>query len=257
MAEKEIQIVFGDGSKVGLFTLLTTFSSCHRFTSSSHISVYKSRRNLLRVTSKVVRSARGRMEERDCQTRAETPPTHAFFDKSRTSSRISGIFVNSEPRPGVPNGSSSRSDSNSVKMDLQDGSRTPGSIYDTDSDTQTVKREASPEVPTVASHQVSSNKNGKQGSPSKKPPKAPVQLISHYPRAEEAALATFETLETNLYQYKYLGKSKVQEDAMACECSYKPGLRAVLIMSRNAEQISCQVTPSTKPAVQIPIVSID
>lgn len=71
---------------------------------------------------------------------------------------------------------------------------------------------------------VSDSKSlGKAGSPSKKGGKVPVQLIPDCPRAEDAAVATFERLETNTHQYKYLGKSKVQEDAMACECQFKPG----------------------------------
>ncbi|KAG8835930.1 histone methyltransferase set2 [Serendipita sp. 399] len=57
----------------------------------------------------------------------------------------------------------------------------------------------------------------------KKLTKAPVQLIPHCPIAEEEALQTFETLEVNWHQYKYLGKSKLQEDAMTCECNYKQG----------------------------------
>jgi [histone H3]-lysine36 N-trimethyltransferase len=55
---------------------------------------------------------------------------------------------------------------------------------------------------------------------------APMQLIGHLLRAEEAAFATFERLETNWYQYKTLGRSKVQEDAMSCECQFRPGILA-------------------------------
>ena len=61
------------------------------------------------------------------------------------------------------------------------------------------------------------------------PPKkgaAPVQLIGHLLRAEEAAFATFERLETNWHQYKTLGRSKVQEDAMSCECQFRLGILA-------------------------------
>jgi histone-lysine N-methyltransferase SETD2 len=142
-------------------------------------------------------------------------------------------------------------------MELKDDSETSGSGSNTDSDAQTVKRGASPDVPAGPSRTTSSNKSVKQSSPSKKPSKTPVQLIAHYPRADDAALATFETLETNWHQYKYLGKSKVQEDAMACECYYKPGLQAVLFMARHAKSITLQVTPSTQLAVHVPIVSTD
>lgn len=51
-----------------------------------------------------------------------------------------------------------------------------------------------------------------------------VQLIGHLPRAEKAAFATFERLESNWHQYKTLGRSKVQEDAMSCECQFRPGI---------------------------------
>jgi len=55
---------------------------------------------------------------------------------------------------------------------------------------------------------------------------APVQLVGHLPRAEKAAFATFERLESNWHQYKTLGRSKVQEDAMSCECQFRPGILA-------------------------------
>jgi len=57
---------------------------------------------------------------------------------------------------------------------------------------------------------------------------APVQLIANLPRAENAAFATFERLETNWHQYKTLGRSKVQEDAMTCECQFRLGISAFL-----------------------------
>ena len=52
----------------------------------------------------------------------------------------------------------------------------------------------------------------------------PVQLVGHLPRAEKTAFATFERLESNWHQYKTLGRSKVQEDAMSCECQFRPGI---------------------------------
>jgi hypothetical protein len=57
---------------------------------------------------------------------------------------------------------------------------------------------------------------------------APVQLIADLPRAEDAAFATFERLETNWHQYKTLGRSKVQEDAMSCECQFRLGILTFL-----------------------------
>jgi hypothetical protein len=164
------------------------------------------------------------MEDPGFKRRSESPPTHAFSNVSWSSDQNSASSTSSEPFLGNRNGSNGRNGSHSLKMEDNDGSRTPESGSNTDSDAQTVKREASPDAPAGPSRTTSSNKNVKQSSPLKKPSKAPIQLIAHYPRAEEAALATFETLETNWHQYKYLGKSKVQEDAMACECYYKPGL---------------------------------
>jgi len=55
-----------------------------------------------------------------------------------------------------------------------------------------------------------------------------LQLIGHLPRSEQAAFATFERLDSNWHQYKTLGRSKVQEDAMSCECQFRPGISAFL-----------------------------
>ncbi|CCA66479.1 related to SET2-Histone methyltransferase [Serendipita indica DSM 11827] len=58
---------------------------------------------------------------------------------------------------------------------------------------------------------------------SKKQQKLTVQLITDYPRAEEEALRTFHRLDTNWLQNRQMAKPKIQEDAMGCECYYKPG----------------------------------
>lgn len=162
------------------------------------------------------------MEHPSIKMRSPSPSNNAFSNNLWNYAQSTATSVSSEPVSAVRNGSQSRSDSVSVKMEIKSESETPRSVSNTDSDGQTVKREASPSDP---SRTTSSKQSTKQNSPSKKSSKPPVQLIPHYPRAEEEALQTFETLETNWHQYKYLGKSKVKEDAMTCECYYKPGLR--------------------------------
>ncbi|KIM29208.1 hypothetical protein M408DRAFT_328900 [Serendipita vermifera MAFF 305830] len=160
------------------------------------------------------------MEQPGFKTRSPSPPNYAFSSNSWDYPQKSASSVTSDSVSATRNGAHSRNGSHLVKMEVNNGSETPSSESNTDSDGQTVKREPSPSShpPTTPSKQ-----SVKQSSSSKKSSKLPVQLIPHFPRAEEDALATFETLETNWHQYKYLGKSKVQEDAMACECSYKPG----------------------------------
>lgn len=101
--------------------------------------------------------------------------------------------------------------------------QTPPTETQSDSEDYETKEETSPEPSFTPSTSAPPQQPTKQKSPSKRPAKAPVQLIPHCPRAEKAAHATFEELDTNWHQYKYLGRTKVQEDAMACECQYKPG----------------------------------
>lgn len=56
-----------------------------------------------------------------------------------------------------------------------------------------------------------------------KPPKAPVQLIGHLPRAEEDAMKTFTEIPANHYQYSTLGKSREALESMTCDCQYEHG----------------------------------
>ncbi|KAI0830234.1 hypothetical protein BC628DRAFT_1313213 [Trametes gibbosa] len=57
-----------------------------------------------------------------------------------------------------------------------------------------------------------------------KPPKAPVQLIGHLPRAEDEAMGTFIELPDNHYQYSTLGKSRESFEGMTCDCQYEHGV---------------------------------
>ncbi|OSD00004.1 hypothetical protein PYCCODRAFT_1437753 [Trametes coccinea BRFM310] len=57
-----------------------------------------------------------------------------------------------------------------------------------------------------------------------KPPKAPVQLIGHLPRAEEDAMKTFTEIPENHYQYGTLGKSREALESMTCDCQYEHGI---------------------------------
>ncbi len=56
-----------------------------------------------------------------------------------------------------------------------------------------------------------------------KPPKAPVQLIGHLPRAEEDAMKVFTEIPENAYQYNTLGRSREALESMTCDCQYEPG----------------------------------
>lgn len=69
-------------------------------------------------------------------------------------------------------------------------------------------------------------------SSSKAKPETPVpsgkskpgpKLIGDLPRAEEAAMKTFEALEDNHYQYSTLGRSREVLEGMACDCQFVPG----------------------------------
>ncbi|KAG6902637.1 hypothetical protein C0995_013762 [Termitomyces sp. Mi166 len=50
-----------------------------------------------------------------------------------------------------------------------------------------------------------------------------VQLIGDLPIAREAALATFNEIEANNYQYKSLGRSREALESMTCDCIFDPG----------------------------------
>ena len=62
-----------------------------------------------------------------------------------------------------------------------------------------------------------------------KPPKAPVQLIGHLPRAEEEAMKTFVEIPENHYQYGTLGKSREALESMTCDCQYDHGQFAFIL----------------------------
>lgn len=155
--------------------------------------------------------------------RSPSPPLKGHSDDPWDSGRDSNRPNGHGPLPRIPTKPGSRyvqqnlSTSNNVKRE----SSTTGS--NSDSEEQVIKEELSADASGTSSTPNAAQQQPKQKSPSKRPQKAPVQLIPDCPRAEEAALKTFEELETNWHQYKYLGKSKVQEDAMACECQFKPG----------------------------------
>ncbi|KAI0651187.1 hypothetical protein C8Q79DRAFT_932041 [Trametes meyenii] len=57
-----------------------------------------------------------------------------------------------------------------------------------------------------------------------KPPKAPVQLIGHLPRAEDEAMKNFTEIPGNHYQYSTLGKSREALESMTCDCQYEHGI---------------------------------
>lgn len=49
------------------------------------------------------------------------------------------------------------------------------------------------------------------------------QLIGDLLRAEDAALATFEEIPDNHYQYGTLGRSREEGESMTCDCQYEHG----------------------------------
>ncbi|KAG6909160.1 hypothetical protein DXG01_001787 [Tephrocybe rancida] len=55
---------------------------------------------------------------------------------------------------------------------------------------------------------------------SKKAQASAVQLIGDLPIAREAALATFNEIEANNYQYKSLGRSREALESMTCDCTF-------------------------------------
>ncbi|KAG8803734.1 histone methyltransferase set2 [Serendipita sp. 401] len=151
----------------------------------------------------------------DSWTGKGSPTEPTSFTTNSTglmNSRIpySSLGDSKEPRSS----SGSRHDSNDMSDSTSTGSQS-------DSDVERSHEESGSAESVVNIRPAASI--AKHGGRSKKPAKAPVQLIPHCPIAKEEALGTFETLDTNWHQYKYLGKSKLQEDAMTCECSYKPG----------------------------------
>lgn len=189
------------------------------------------------------------MEQTEVKRRSTSPPINGH-----TSSSWSNLYGH-EPSSRIPTKPGSRyiqqSSSAAVNKDMKQPKMEPNN----DLDDQDIKDEPSPVTSSTPSTPNAAQQQPKQKSPSKKSNKPPVQLIPDCPRAEKAALATFEELETNWHQYKYLGKSKVQEDAMACECQFKPGFyMPVAIIEQCADQL--QVIPLTAPVGHIPIASI-
>jgi hypothetical protein len=61
------------------------------------------------------------------------------------------------------------------------------------------------------------------GSGAATPARSGPQLIGDLPLATDAALATFELLADNHYQYQTLGRSREAMEGMACDCTYAPG----------------------------------
>jgi hypothetical protein len=55
------------------------------------------------------------------------------------------------------------------------------------------------------------------------------QLIGDLPRAEAAALATFEEMPDNHYQYGTLGRSREEGESMTCDCQYEHGWSDALL----------------------------
>jgi hypothetical protein len=64
------------------------------------------------------------------------------------------------------------------------------------------------------------------GSGAATPARSGPQLIGDLPLATDAALATFELLADNHYQYQTLGRSREAMEGMACDCTYAPGAPA-------------------------------
>ena len=54
---------------------------------------------------------------------------------------------------------------------------------------------------------------------------APV-LVPHLQNADDEAAATFTKMTTNHHQFNTLGRSHQDEDAMVCDCNYRPGQSA-------------------------------
>ena len=52
---------------------------------------------------------------------------------------------------------------------------------------------------------------------------SPVQLIGDLPVARQEALASFNEIIENNYQYKTLGRSREALESMTCDCVYEPG----------------------------------
>lgn len=69
---------------------------------------------------------------------------------------------------------------------------------------------------------VRRNGRGRRPKTQKSPP-PDIQLIHNLPEVTAEAIKTFDLLEQNWYQFKGLGKTKMLDDSMVCECSWSPG----------------------------------
>ncbi|KAI0632959.1 hypothetical protein C8Q77DRAFT_857945 [Trametes polyzona] len=124
-------------------------------------------------------------------------------------------------------------DSDAVKVELKETNVKEEEMVDS-FDTATVKEDSTePNVSRSASVEAKSEATSPKSTPSatppvvskskSKPPKAPVQLIGHLPRAEEEAMKTFTEIPENHYQYGTLGKSREALESMTCDCQYEHG----------------------------------
>lgn len=80
-------------------------------------------------------------------------------------------------------------------------------------DTKSSKLEPSPPPKRESSESVASVKPKVTGP----------QLVGELPRAEATALATFEEIPDNHYQYGTLGRSREEGESMTCDCQYEHG----------------------------------
>jgi hypothetical protein len=92
---------------------------------------------------------------------------------------------------------------------------------------------ASPAVKAESPAPVKAEAGVKDEGPSGAGTPAPVrdgpQLIGDLPLATDAALATFEVLADNHYQYGTLGRSREAMEGMACDCVYTHGAALFII----------------------------
>jgi histone-lysine N-methyltransferase SETD2 len=163
------------------------------------------------------------MEQTEVKRRSTSPPINGHPSSSWNAPRGSGRLHGHEPSSRTPTKPGSRYIQQSLSAAIDKNTQQPKIESNSDFEDKDIKEEPSPDASSTPSTPNAAQQQPKQKLAFKKSQKPPVQLIPDCPRAEKAALATFEELETNWHQYKYLGKSKVQEDAMACECQFKPG----------------------------------
>lgn len=66
------------------------------------------------------------------------------------------------------------------------------------------------------------------------------QLIGDLPVARAAALATFEELSANHYQYGTLGRSREALEGMICDCQYQHGACPTIPLPRSRSSVRCE-----------------